>query len=141
MMDISELAKTAGLAASTIRYYEQLGLIRSLGRRGLRRQFGDDAVERLALIALGRRAGFSLHEIGAMFTPDGPEIDRKLLLDRAGEVDRRIRELSAIRDGLRHAAVCEAPSHLECPKFLRLLRVVGMRRFRPKNRSKLPSAT
>jgi DNA-binding transcriptional MerR regulator len=108
--------------ASTLRYYEEKGLIASTGRRGLRRLFDAGVVERLALIALGRAAGFSLDEIARMFTSDGkPRIDRQMLAAKAGELDKKIRELTAMRDGLRHAVACKAPSHMECPTFRRLL--------------------
>lgn len=121
-MDISEVAKRSGIPASTLRYYEERGLIVSVGRSGLRRLFTEAVLERLALIALGRAAGFSLDEIAGMFAPDGrPQIDRSLLAARADDLDRTIRKLGALRDGLRHAAVCPAPSHLECPTFRRLL--------------------
>jgi len=121
-MDINEVARATGVPASTLRFYEEKGLIASIGRRGLRRTFGPGVVERLALIALGRAAGFSLDEIGGMFMPDGrPKIDRRSLAGKADELDRTIRKLTALRDGLRHAAVCPAPSHLECPSFRRLM--------------------
>jgi DNA-binding transcriptional MerR regulator len=122
-MDIAEVAKRSGIAASTLRFYEEKGLIASVGRRGLRRLFDPGVMERLALISLGRAAGFSLDEIASMFAPDGrPHIDRRVLAAKAEELDGTIRKLSAMRDGLRHAAVCPAPSHMECPTFQRLLR-------------------
>lgn len=121
-MDIGEVAQRAGVPVSTLRFYEQKGLIASTGRRGLRRLFDPDVLDRLALIALARTAGFSLDEIARMFTPGGqPCLDRQMLADKADELDRTIRQLSAMRDGLRHAAACPAPSHLECPTFRRLL--------------------
>lgn len=121
-MDINEVARRSGVPASALRYYEEKGLIHSIGRRGLRRIFEPRVLERLALIALGRAAGFSLEEIARMFAPDGhPKIDRQLLAGKADELDRTIRNLSAMRDGLRHAAVCPAPSHMECPTFRRLV--------------------
>ncbi|GAA5165781.1 helix-turn-helix domain-containing protein [Viridibacterium curvum] len=121
-MDIAEVAKHSGVPASTLRYYEEKGLIRSVGRQGLRRVFAPAVLERLALIALGQSAGFSLDEIARMFGADGqPDIDRELLAAKADELDATIRKLSAMRDGLRHAAVCPAPSHMECPTFRRLL--------------------
>ncbi|MFF5982220.1 helix-turn-helix domain-containing protein [Streptomyces olindensis] len=121
-LDIAEVARRAGVPASTLRFYEEKGLIASIGRRGLRRQYDPGVLERLALIALGRTAGFSLDEIARMFAPDGrPRIDRRMLSAKADELDRRIRELGVLRDSLRHAAACPAPSHLECPTFLRLL--------------------
>jgi DNA-binding transcriptional MerR regulator len=122
-MDIGEVVRQSGVPASALRYYEERGLIRSTGRSGARRQFGSDVLERLALVALGRAAGLSLDEIGAMLPLDSPPlVDRRLLLQRAGELDRRIRQLTAMRDGLRHAAVCKAADHLSCPTFQRLLR-------------------
>lgn len=135
-MDIAEVAKASGLPASTLRFYEEKGLIRSKGRLGLRRLFSADVIERLALISLGRNAGFSLDEIGEMFTPEGPDINRALLLTKADELDGKIKELTAMRDGLRHAAACNAPNHFECPKFLRLLRVAGKNRGRRPNKLK-----
>jgi DNA-binding transcriptional MerR regulator len=122
-LDIAEVSRESGVPASALRYYEELGLIASIGRRGLRRQYDARVLDRLAVIALGRAAGFSLGEIATMFAPDGrPRIDRRMLSARADEIDRRIRRLGAIRDGLRHAAVCPAPSHMECPTFRRYLR-------------------
>ncbi len=135
-MDINEVSKASGLPASTLRYYEEKGLIQSYGRHGLRRLFNPDVLDRLAVISLGRSAGFSLVEIGAMFAPEGPEINRAQLSSKADELDKNIKELTAMRDGLRHAAVCTAPNHFECPKFLRLLRVAGKNRIRPPNKLK-----
>lgn len=125
-LDIAEVAQRSGVPASTLRFYEEKGLISSIGRRGLRRLFDPSVLERLALIALGRSAGFSLEEIALMFTSDGgPRIDRKMLVTKAEDLDRTIRKLSAMRDGLRHAAACPAPSHMECPTFRRLLRAAS----------------
>src|SRR5688572_24579482 len=122
-MDIGQVAERSGVPVSTLRFYEEKGLIASTGRRGLRRLFDPGVLERLALIALGRAAGFTLEEIARMFAPDGRlRIDRRMLAAKAAELDGTIRQLSAMRDGLRHAAACPAPRHLECPRFRRLLR-------------------
>ena len=144
-LDIAEVAQQSGIVASTLRFYEEKGLISSIGRRGLRRVFDPDVLKRLALIALGRAAGFSLNEIADMFAPDGrPRIDRELLAVKAKELDRTIRKLSAMRDGLLHAAACRAPSNMECPTFRRILKAssskaIGVRGKkhpqRPSNRS------
>jgi len=125
-LDIAAVAQISGVPASTLRFYEEKGLIASIGRRGLRRLFDPGVLERLTLIALGRAANFSLEEIAAMFAPDGrPRIDRRMLAAKASALDKTIRELGALRDGLRHAAACPAPSHLECPTFRRLLRATA----------------
>lgn len=135
-MDITEVSKASGLPSSTLRFYEEKGLIQSNGRSGLRRLFNANVIERLALISLGRRAGFSLDEIGEMFTREGIEINRSLLLAKADELDKKIKELTSMRDGLRHAAACTAPNHFECPKFLHLLRIAGKNSFRQPNKLK-----
>ena len=125
-LDIAQVSQRAGVPASTLRYYEEKGLITAIGRHGLRRVFNEGVLERLALIALGRSAGFSLDEIARMFSADGrPKIDRALLATKAEELDRTIRKMTAMRDGLRHAAACPAPSHLECPTFRRLINLVS----------------
>src|SRR3954469_12388715 len=121
-LDIAEVARRSGVPASTLRFYEEKGLIASIGRSGLRRLFDGRVLERLAFIALGRASGFSLDELVRMFAADGkPRIDRQVLAAKAEELDRTIRELTAMRDGLRHAAACPAPRHMECPTFRRLL--------------------
>ena len=125
-LDIGEVARRAGVPASTLRFYEEKGLIASVGRQGLRRLFDPGVLERLALIALGRASGFSLDEIARMFAPDGrPHIDRLMLAAKAEELDVTIHKLSAMRGGLRHAAACRAPSHMECPTFRRILQAAG----------------
>jgi DNA-binding transcriptional MerR regulator len=132
-LEISEVAKLSGVPASTLRFYEEKGLLTSIGRWGLRRVFHPGVLDRLALIALGRAAGFSLEEIGRMFAPDGrPNIDRQMLAAKAEELDRTIHKLSAMRDGLLHAAACPAPSHVECPKFRRYIRAAVSRGARRK---------
>lgn len=124
-LDIGEVARRSGVSAATLRFYEEKGLIATVGRHGLRRLFAANVLERLALIALGRAAGFSLDEIARMFTPDGPRIDRQMLAAKADELDGTIRELTAMRDGLRHAAACRAPSNMECPTFRRILQAAA----------------
>jgi len=131
-LDIAEVAKRSRVPASTLRFYEEKGLIVTIGRRGLRRLYDPSVLKRLALIALGRAAGFSLDQIGGMFAPDGrPRIDRTQLVAKADELDATIRRLVAMRDGLRHAAACRAPSHAECPHFLRIVRLAEEGRLQP----------
>ncbi|MBP1472783.1 helix-turn-helix domain-containing protein [Frateuria sp. MAH-13] len=130
-LDIAEVARRTGLPPSTLRFYEAKGLITSVGRHGLRRMFGPDVLERLALVTLGRSAGFALDDLAGLFKSGGkPRIDREQLAAKADELDRTIRRLAAVREGLRHASTCPAPSHLECPRFQRLLRVATANQVR-----------
>ena len=133
-MDISEVARRSGVAASALRYYERRGLIRAVGREeGARRRFAPDVLDQLALIALGRAAGFSLDEIATMFTPGGSlRIDRRMLSAKADQIDRMVKRLKAMSEGLRHAAVCPARSHAECPSFQRLLKAAAAGALEPR---------
>lgn len=126
-MDIGEVARRSGLPASTLRYYEERGLISSIGRRGSSRVFRADILQRLSLIALGQSAEFSLGDLAAMLGAEGqkPDIDRQRLNDKADELDRAIERLSAIRDELRRVACCPAARHIECPTFQKLLNAAG----------------
>jgi len=135
-MDIGKVSKVSKLPASTLRYYEEKGLIQSIGRKGLRRYFSPDVIDTLAQISLGRSVGLSLDDIREMLIQPEFSVDRKLLLAKADELDKKIKEMTAIRDGLRHAASCEAPSHMECPKFRRLLNLAAKKWQRPTNKLK-----
>ncbi|MCW2395917.1 MULTISPECIES: helix-turn-helix domain-containing protein [unclassified Sphingobium] len=136
LIDIAEIARRSGVPASTLRFYEERGLIESLGRRGWRRTFDPDVLERLSLMALGRSTGFSLDEISGMLGKRrAPNIDRSMLLARADEIDRLVRRLGALRDGLRHAAACPAPSHAECATFRRMMKVAANRTRKAKRKA------
>lgn len=119
---IGEVVRRSGVPASTLRYYEERGLITCVRRQGLARVFSLAVLDQLALIAVCRTAGFSLDEILLMFAPDGrPSPNREMLAAKADELDETIRKLALMRDDLRHAAACRAPTHMECPTFRRVL--------------------
>jgi hypothetical protein len=74
-----------------------------------------------------------------MFAADGrPRIERRVLSEKAEELDRKIKELTAMRNGLRHAAACPAPSHAECPTFRRLMGAALSGAIGKKRKKKLP---
>lgn len=127
-LDIGEVSARSGIKPSALRYYEEIGLITSVFRHGLRRQFPPEVLLQLKLIAMGKTAGFSLEEISGMFGRTGaPDLPRDVLHQKADEIDRQIRELTALSETLRHVAECPAPSHMECPTFRRLVEVAGKR--------------
>lgn len=134
LLDIAEVSRQSGMAASALRFYEEKGLILSVGRRGLKRLFEPKVLEQLGLIALGRAAGFTLEEITSMLAPAGKlKISRDRLAAKADALDADIRYLIAMRNGLRHAARCSAPSHMECPTFRKLIRAAAAGLLAPKN--------
>ena len=85
---IGDVARRSGVPASTLRYYEEKGLIHSIGRRGQSRVFAPDVLEKLSLIALAQGLTFSLEDIALMVGADGrPALDRVQLLDKADELE------------------------------------------------------
>lgn len=125
-LDIGEVAEKSGIKPSALRYYEEAGLIQSVARHGLRRQFPPEVMLQLKLIVLGKSAGFSLAQIGEMFGTNGlPDLPRAVFHEKANAIDRQISELTTLRDTLRHVADCPAPSHMECPSFKKLIKGVG----------------
>lgn len=125
-LDIGEVASRSGNTPSALRHYEKLGLISSVARHGLRRQFLPEVLLQLRLISMGQLAGFSLEELAGMFGQDRAlDLPREKLHQKADELDRQIEQLTVLRNTLRHVADCPASSHMECPTFLRLLNVAG----------------
>lgn len=124
-MDIGEVSRKSGVATSALRYYEELGLISSSDRKGLRRQYPSNVLETLALITLAKLADFRLEELSLLFKSDNgrTSINRVELKRKSVEIERKIKKLEAARQGLIHVSQCRAPSHMECPKFQRLLAI------------------
>ena len=144
LLDIAEVVAASGVPASALRYYEEQGLIGAVARHGLRRQYLPGVVMQLALIGMGKAAGFSLAEIGAMFGADGrPDLPRADLHSRADALDRQVRQLQALALALRHVADCPAPSHLECPKFRELMQasVVATKQAKKNGGQKAPAVS
>jgi len=121
-IDIGEVARRTGLSPATLRFYEHKGLIAPSGRSGLRRVYSAAVLQRLALVSLGRAAGFSLDEMAAML-PRGrkPKIDKARLAAKIADIDGLVRRLSVARRGLQHALACEHPDFMACEHFQRIL--------------------
>jgi MerR family transcriptional regulator, redox-sensitive transcriptional activator SoxR len=117
-LTIGQVAALAGVRASAIRYYEQIGVLPAPERVGGQRRYSADVVQRLAIIRVAQRAGFTLEEIrellGAAPAGDGVRAfaERKLpaiedLIDRA----------RAVRAWLEAASRCECPTLEVCDLF------------------------
>lgn len=126
MLDIGKVADASGTKASALRYYEKLGLISSAYRKGLRRQYTEDVLPRLSLISMGKAAGFSLDEIGAMFRLDPSlSLPRETILEKAATLEAEIERLEKLTRLMRHVAHCPEENHFDCPRFQTLLKAVG----------------
>ena len=119
LLDIAEVARRGGLAPSALRFYERKGLIEPDARIGLRRAYRPEVLTRLARIRAARTAGFTLRQIAEILSerPADAEL-RRLLADRAREIDAQIERLAAVRDSLRHAVTCRHQPLSGCPRFL-----------------------
>jgi len=117
LVDIGEVRAQTGLPASTLHFYERRGLIRSTDRAGLRRQYSPETIDRLAVIILCQRAGFSLEEIAELLATGG-DLEWKELVDaKLVQLRRRIRSLRLIERGLAHALACPSENVLRCEHF------------------------
>lgn len=133
-IDISKVSKLTGIPSSTLRYYEKKELIKSFGRKGLKRVFERRVLEHLNFISLGQRAGFSLEDIKLMFSSDGLfRVNQEKLREKAADIGHEIERLEAIKRSLENAAEC--PNKCNCDHFQRLLRVAGKDETRMRKKS------
>lgn len=116
-MDIGEVRAATGMSAATLHHYEQLGLIESTGRVGLRRQYHDDIVERLAVVSLCQRSGFTLAEINGLVSGSRTNAWRTLVDDKIAELDDQVEKLRMARTGLEHARNCPSDDIMRCEHF------------------------
>jgi DNA-binding transcriptional MerR regulator len=115
-LSIGELAVRADVAATTLRYYERIGLIQSPARVGGQRRYDDSIVARLEVIRLCKAAGFALEEIQLLFADDGPgrPASRALAQAKLAEIDTRIAELQRAREIIEWGMRCTCPSIEDC---------------------------
>jgi DNA-binding transcriptional MerR regulator len=116
-MDIGDVRARTGLTTATLHHYEELGLIESTSRSGLRRQYDDDVVARLAVIVLCRRSGFTLSEISEILETVPRRTWRKFAKNKLDELDGRIAALQLARDGIAHALECPHLDIMQCDHF------------------------
>lgn len=116
-MDIGEVRERTGLSAATLHHYEELGLVTPFGRVGLRRQYDEDIIEVLAVIALCQQSGFSLGEIGQLLSQRHDAKWKGVARAKLQEIEARLRLLEQARDGLRHALECTNADIMRCEHF------------------------
>ncbi|HKR64654.1 MAG TPA: MerR family transcriptional regulator [Thermoanaerobaculia bacterium] len=136
-MTIGELAERAGLAASTIRYYEEVKLLPRPARESGRRVFDEATLDRLLVIAFAKEAGFSLREIRQLFdgfaseTPAGVRW-QKLATSKLVEMEALAARIEAMKALLREALRCGCVELDACGKLFRSRSVSSAKSRTPK---------
>lgn len=116
-----EVAQRAGVAVSTLHYYEQFGLISSRRTTGNRREYRRDTLRLVAFIRASQTLGIPLARIKAALDDlphDKPPSRRdwaRLAKDWRADLDRRIDALTALRDNLAGCIGCGCLSLTSCP--------------------------
>jgi MerR family redox-sensitive transcriptional activator SoxR len=120
-LSVGEVAERAGVAVSTLLFYEAEGLIKGWRTSANHRRYGRDVLRRIAIIKVAQRAGSPLKEIqGALGalpderTPNSKDWQR-LAADWRSDLDDRIARLTRLRDQLTGCIGCGCLSTDECP--------------------------
>jgi MerR family transcriptional regulator, redox-sensitive transcriptional activator SoxR len=115
-LTIGEVARRAGVAATTLRYYEQIGLVPAPARVGGQRRYEGSVLDRLEVIRLCKSAGFVLEEIQLLFADDAPgrPATRALAEAKLAEIDARMASLARARAIIEWGMSCTCPSIDAC---------------------------
>jgi MerR family redox-sensitive transcriptional activator SoxR len=119
---IGEVARHAGVPASTLRYWESVGLLTKPERVGGKRRYSPKALQQISLIVLSKRAGFTLAEARVVLsglsdrTPP-PEIWRKLAQRKLPEVNQKVAEAKAMKKILEEGLRCDCLTLDDCLRW------------------------
>ncbi|BBX36917.1 MerR family transcriptional regulator [Mycolicibacterium mageritense] len=110
------MARRAGVAQTTLRYYEQLGLLPAPGRVGGQRRYQESVLVRLEVIRLCKAAGFALDDIAVLMDDDTPgrPAARALAQAKLSEIDEQMTALTRARAIIEWGMQCTCPSIDAC---------------------------
>ena len=115
-LTIGDVAREAGVAATTLRYYEQIGLLPPPARLAGRCRYDGSILARLEVIRLCKSAGFALEEIQLLFADDAPgrPASRALAEAKLAEIDAQMASLARARAVIEWGMSCTCPSIDAC---------------------------
>jgi MerR family redox-sensitive transcriptional activator SoxR len=120
-MTIGQVAARAGVRASTIRYYESIGVLPEPEREARQRRYTIDVLRRLAIVDVAQRAGFALDEIKQLLdgTSSGKAYEnvRALAQRKLPAIDALIQRAEAVKRWLEVASSCECSTLDVCALF------------------------
>lgn len=117
LLSIGELAERSGVAATALRYYDELGLVRPIARVSGRRRYSAAAVAEVGAIRFLREVGFSLREIGTLMAGGERKARQKVVDCKLAELTEQQHRLQVARAALEHARRCPAGDPMQCPRF------------------------
>lgn len=117
-MKIGELSRHTGIAASALRYYEEAGLIVPVRRDGGRRIYGEDILDRVAVISAAKDAGFTINEIRQLISDFKGSRWKNLTRKKLGEIERAEAKLALMRKLLVALDKCGCFDLAECGRVL-----------------------
>lgn len=123
LLPIGAVAERAGLSVATLRFYEEQGLVVSQRSAGNQRRYPRHVLRRLAYIRAAQRFGLSLAEIRAALEnlpQDEPPAKRdwkRLSKSWHESIQKRIDELTALRDTTNDCIACGCLSSKTCPIY------------------------
>lgn len=118
-MTIGQLASKSGVPASTIRYWERIGVLPLSARMSGQRRYGEDAFHRLAVLQLAQACGFRLEEIRHLmngFRPGTPASRRwrELAEIKRLELNAQIKRLKVMQRVVDRVLHCQCAELAEC---------------------------
>ena len=121
-MTIGELAAESGIPASTIRYWERIGVLPKPPRVSGQRRYSPDAVQRLAVLRLAQACGFRLDEMrhllhGFETGVQPPRRWQELARKKRQELDGQIARLKAMRRVVDRVMQCQCLELTECGRI------------------------
>src|SRR5882757_2099088 len=121
-MTIGELAAQSGLPASTIRYWERVGVLPKAARVNGQRRYRTDAVYSLAVLRLAQACGFRLDEMRRLlngFRPSVPASQRwqELAQRKMCELDEQLARLKAMRRLVDRVRQCQCVDLSDCGRI------------------------
>ena len=122
--EIGQVAARFGLATHVLRHWESVGLLKP-ERQGYRRRYGQDDLDRIAIIVHAKEAGFSLDDIREMFVDGDPATRTEIIRRHQADLTERIAALQAALTLVEGALGCDHEDITQCPNFLK---AVGLAR-------------
>lgn len=120
-MNISEASRQSGLPSKTIRYYEEIGIVKPARAENGYRAYSDTDIHQLAFVQRSRSLGFTIEECKTLLSlySDDQRASadvKSLALNKIDQIDQKIRELKSLKSTLSNLAKnCHGDNKPDCP--------------------------